>query len=293
MKISIIGSGVVGTIAGKGMAKIGNDVIFCDVNDKRVEELKKEGFQATNDVAEAVRSTDVSFLCVPTPTPEGKIDLSYIDSAVTELAKVLKEKDSYHLVVVKSTVTPGTTEDFVKQKIEEVSGKKIGEDVGLCMNPEFLTEIHESWTDDPSAERNFFTEDRIVIGEFDKKSGDMLESLYKSLNIPIFRTDLKTAEMIKYACNCALASRVSYWNEIFYICRKLGIDSNSVAKVAALDNRIGKYGTVHGMAFGGKCFPKDLRAIISFSKDLGHDPEFLRAVESVNEKIKKDKGVRE
>jgi UDPglucose 6-dehydrogenase len=228
LKISIIGSGVVGTMAGKGMAKIGNDVIFYDVNDKRIEELKKEGFQATNDISEAVRATDISFLCVPTPSPEGKIDLSYIESAVTELANILKEKDSYHLIVVKSTVTPGTTENFVKNKIEEVSGKKFGDDIGLCMNPEFLTEIHDSWTDDPSAERNFFTEDRIVIGEFDKKSGDMLESLYKSLNIPIFRTNLKTAEMIKYACNCALASKVSYWNEIFYICQKLGIDSDSV-----------------------------------------------------------------
>jgi len=153
--------------------------------------------------------------------------------------------------------------------------------------------IHKSWTDDPSLERGFFTEDRIVIGEFDKKSGDILESLYKSLNIPIFRTDLKTAELIKYACNCCLASRISYWNEIFYIAQKLGIDSEFVAKVAAMDKRIGKYGSVHGMAFGGKCFPKDLRAIIAFSESLGHNPEFLKAVENINERIKKDKGVRE
>lgn len=293
MKVSIIGSGVVGTIIGKGLAKIGNDVVFYDISEKRIEEIKNDGFKATRNISEAIKSTDISFLCVPTPSINGKIDLTSIKSATTELGKALREKDSYHLIVVKSTVVPGTTENLIRQIIEEVSGKVCGKDFGLCMNPEFLTEIHKSWTDDPSLERNFFTEDRIVIGEFDKKSGNILEQLYKPLGIPIFRTDLKTAELIKYACNCCLASRISYWNEIFYICQKLGIDSNFVAKVAAMDKRIGKYGTVHGLAFGGKCLPKDLQAFISFTESLGYNPELLKAVENVNEKIKKDKGIRE
>jgi len=293
LKVSIIGSGVVGTEVGKGLAGTGNDVIFYDVDKKRIEELKNDGFKATLDMAKAVGSTDVSFISVPTPSTEGRIDLSYVKSAATGIAEALKAKDSFHLVVVKSTVVPGTTGGIVKQTIEKVSGKKLGEGFGLCMNPEFLTEIHKSWTDDPKAERGFFTEDRIVIGESEKKSGDMLEGLYKPLNIPVFRTDLKTAELIKYACNCALAGRISYWNEIYYICQKLGIDSNKVAEIASMDPRIGKYGTVHGMAFGGKCFPKDLRALIHFSESVGYNPEFLKAIESVNEKIKKDRGVRE
>jgi len=132
LKVSIIGSGVVGTIAGKGLVEIGNDVVFYDVNKKRIEELKNEGFNATSNISEAVKSTDISFLCVPTPSPEGKINLSYIKSASTEIAKVLKDKDSYHLIVVKSTVVPETTENFVKQIIEDVSGKKCGEGFGLC-----------------------------------------------------------------------------------------------------------------------------------------------------------------
>jgi UDPglucose 6-dehydrogenase len=177
--------------------------------------------------------------------------------------------------------------------LEEFSGKKCGEDFGLCSNPEFLTEIHHSWTDDSSVARNFFTEERIVIGEFDKKSGDVLEEIYKPLNIPIFRTDLTTAELIKYASNCCLASRISYWNEIFYICNQLGIDSNFVANIVGMDKRIGKYGTIHGKAFGGKCLPKDLQAFISFAEETGYNPIFLKAVHEINEKIKKDRGVRE
>ena len=293
MKVSVIGSGVVGTILGKGMAQIGNDVVFYDVSEKRLNELTAEGFSTTNSIVDAVKSTDVSFLCVPTPSTANGIDLSYIQTAVTEIAGIIKDKDSYHLIVVKSTVVPGTTEKFVKELLENGSGKKCGDGFGLCMNPEFLTEIHNTWSSDPSNERSFFTEDRIVIGEFDKKSGDMLESLYRPVGIPIFRTNLKTAEMTKYACNCALASRISYWNEIFYICQKLGVNSDDIANIAAIDKRIGKYGTVHGMAFGGKCFPKDLRALISFSENAGHSPDFLKAVEGVNEKIKQDKGVRE
>lgn len=292
-KISIIGSGVVGTIVGKGFATLKNDVIFCDVNKKRVDELKKEGFNATSDVDRAVSNTDVSFVTVPTPTTEGKIDLKYIKSVASDIGKILKNKKNYHLIVVKSTVLPNTTEKIIKPIVEENSGKKCGKDFGLCMNPEFLTEIHKSWSKDNFMSRDFFTEDRIVIGQFDKRSGDSLEELYKKLNIPIFRTSLKTAELIKYAANCCLASRISYWNEIFYICNQLGIDSNLVAEIVSTDKRIGKYGIIHGLAFGGKCFPKDLQAFIALSEEIGLDPIFLKAVRDVNEKIKKDKGVRE
>jgi UDPglucose 6-dehydrogenase len=292
-RVSIIGSGIVGAIAGKGLKELGNEVIFYDIDEKKVKELRNLGLQATTDLDHAVKRSDISFLCVPTPTKNGKIDLSYIQSATESLARSLKKKESYHVVVIKSTVVPMTSEKIIIPLLEKHSGKKVEVDIGVCMNPEFLTEIHRSWTDEGSLARDFFTEERIIIGESRKKSGDTIEALYKPLKVPIVRTDLKTAEMIKYACNCALASRISYWNEIYYICQKLGIDSNLVARVAGMDKRIGKYGTIHGKAFGGKCLPKDLEAFISLAEELGYDAKLLKAVKEVNERIKKDRGVRE
>jgi len=193
--------------------------------------------------------------------------------------------------VVKSTVVPGTTEKVVIPILEKYTGKKAGE-FGICMNPEFLTEISGTWSTDENTKKDFFTEDRIVIGEYDKRSGDVLEELYKPLNKPIFRTDLRTAELIKYASNCMLATKISYWNEIFLICKELDIDSQIVANIVGLDPRIGKYGTVHGKAFGGKCLPKDLKAFISFAEKY-RKPKLLKAVDEINEAIKEKYGVRE
>jgi len=283
----------VGTIVGRGLRKLGNRVIFYDIDGERVRDLRNSGLDATAELSHAVLKSDISFLCLPTPTRGGRIDLSHIRSVTEDLARCLREKRDYHVVVVKSTVLPTTTERVVIPLLEERSGKKVGPDIGVCVNPEFLTEIHRSWTDDESYARDFFSEERVVIGEFDERSGDVLQALYEPLKVPIVRTDLRTAEMIKYACNCALASRISYWNEIYYICRRLGIDSNLVARVAGMDDRIGKYGTVHGKAFGGKCLPKDLEAFISFAEGLGYEPKLLKAVEEINERIKAEKGVRE
>jgi len=292
-KISILGSGVVGTIVGKGFRELGNEVIFYDVNKHRVKKLQKIGLNAATDINYSVQNSEISFLCVPTPTKNKKIDLSYVKSATKSLALSLSEKSGYHVVAVKSTVLPTTTENVIIPLLEKHSGKKVGEDVGVCVNPEFLTEIHRSWTDEALFVRDFFGEERVIIGEFDKKSGGILQTLYKPLGIPIIRTDLKTAEMIKYACNCALANRISYWNEIYYICQKLRIDSNLVAQIAGMDKRIGKYGTIHGKAFGGKCLPKDLKAFISFAEGLGYKPKLLKAIDEINERIKAEKGVRE
>jgi len=286
-KISIIGSGVVGTIIGNGFRELGHEVIFHDIVDKKLPNF-------TKDITHAANNSEISFICVPTPTENGKIDLSYVKNAVEGLAHVIKKKRDYHLVVIKSTVVPMTTENVIIPLLEKVSGKKCGDDFGVCVNPEFLTEIHKTWTDDPSFARGFFTEDRIVIGEFDKKSGDILEELYKPLDKPIFRVDLKTAEFIKYVANCALPTKISYWNEIFLISKDLGIDSQKVAYIVGLDPRIGKYGTIHGKAFGGKCFPKDLEAFISFIKEnCRHDPILLKAVQDINKHMAKKYGIRE
>ena len=284
-RISIIGSGWVGTALGKGLAELGNEVIFYDVVDKNLPNF-------TKDISYAVENSDVSFISVPTPTTSEGIDLSYIKEATKSVGNVLATKRSYHLVVVKSTVVPGTTENVVIPVLERYSGKKAGNEIGICMNPEFLTEISGTWSKDEGTKKDFFTEDRIVIGEYDKKSGDVLEGVYEPLNKPIFRTDLKTAETIKYASNCMLATKISYWNEIFLICKDLGIDSHVVADIVGRDPRIGRYGTVHGKAFGGKCLPKDLKAFVSFAEKY-RKPKLLKAVDEINEEIKEKYGVRE
>jgi UDPglucose 6-dehydrogenase len=292
-KISMIGSGVVGTIVGKGFKELGNEVTFYDVSGKRIKELRDLGLNASTDIAQAVWNSDVSFITVPTPTKHGKIDLSYIKSAVEELGGALRDKTGYHLAVVKSTVVPTTTERVIVPLLEKSSGKKVGREIGVCVNPEFLTEIQRSWTGSREFARDFFSEERIVIGEFDKRSGTTLQKLYRPLKLPIFRTDLKTAEMIKYASNCALAARISYWNEIFYICRKIGVDSNLVARIVGMDKRIGTYGTIHGKGFGGKCLPKDLDAFIAFSEENKYEPKLLKAVAEINRRISRERGVRE
>ena len=280
-KISIIGNGYVGTVVGKGLKELGNKVIFYDVVDKDLPNF-------TKNIDYAIENSDISFVCVPTPTSEnGEIDLSYINDVSKNIGKAIAKKDKYHLVVIKSTVVPNTTEYAVIPSLEYYSNKKAGDGFGVCMNPEFITEKANTLI-----KRDFFTEDRIVIGEYDRKSGDILEELYKPLNIPVFRVNLQTAEMIKYASNCMLVTKISYWNEIFLICNKLGVDSQTVADIVGLDERIGKYGTITGKAFGGKCLPKDLKAFISFAENY-HKTRVLKAVDNVNEEIKKKYGVRE
>ena len=299
-KISIIGSGFVGERVGRGLISLGHDVIFYDIVDKNLPNF-------TKDIDYAVENSDVSFICVPTPTSKnGEIDLSYIKEAAKNIGNALASRQDYHVVVIKSTVVPTTTENVVTPVLEKHSGKKVGGSpkavsvkalqskgfFGVCMNPEFLTEIESSWTENKDYKKDFFTEDRIVIGEYDKRSGDVLEEIYKPLNKPIFRTDLKTAEMIKYASNCVLATKISYWNEVFLICKKLGIDSHRIADIVGLDPRIGKYGTVHGKAFGGKCLPKDLKAFVSFAEKY-RNARLLKAVEDINEEMREKYGVRE
>lgn len=278
---------------GKGLLELHHQVTFYDTAKEVVGQLQKEGLRSTSSLNEAVDRSEVSIICVPTPATAGRIDLQSVKSVVKELGQSLRERSGYHLVVLKSTVVPTTTESIVIPTLEEHSRLKVGEQIGVCVNPEFMTEIHGSWTGDLLFVRDFFHEPMTVIGESDRRSGDYLAQVYGSLDRPIVRTNLVTAEMIKYAFNCALATKISYWNEIFYICRSLNIDSQVVAHAASLDARIGRYGTIHGKAFGGKCLPKDLRAFVQFVTDLGYDPKLLRAVEEINERIRIDRGVRE
>ena len=286
MKIGIVGLGYVGLITGVGFASLGNKVFGIDVDEKKIEKINngespiyekdlesklkeiKENFTATTKIEE-LRDCEIIFICVGTPSKEdGSIDLKYIKQAAEDISKIL---DSYKVIVVKSTVIPGTTESLIK-----ILGKKVGRDFGLAMNPEFLKE--------GSALKDFFEPDRIVVGSYDEKTKEILEELYKDFNCPKIFTNIKTAEMIKYASNAFLATKISFINEIGNICKKLGIDVYDVAEGMGYDKRIGREFLNAGIGFGGSCFPKDVKALIAKAKEIGYDPKLLQEVIEINEK---------
>ncbi len=229
----------------------------------------------------AVLETDITFSAVGTPSkPDGSIDLQHIKNSSQEIGEAIRKKDTYHVVAVKSTVVPGTTQKIVKPILEKLSKKQCGSDFGLCMNPEFLRE--------GSAVEDTFNPDRIVVGEHDKTSGDKLENLYRSFYAPkmppMIRTNLPTAELIKYASNAFLATKISFINTTANICEKTsGADVEVVAKGMGLDKRIGPLFLNAGLGYGGSCFPKDVKAIIAYSRNTGYRPELLEAVGKVNE----------
>jgi len=295
MRVSIVGSGYVGLVTGMGFVKLGNEVIFVDVDEGKIgminkaqppiyeeglEELMREfrgKYRTTKDYREAILNSDVTFIAVGTPSREdGSIDLTYVEQASMEIGKALREKNDYHVVVVKSTVLPGTTENVVKPIIEKESGKKAFKDFGLAMNPEFLRE--------GVALRDFLNPDRIVIGVQDGRTRQVLEELYAPIDAPKLFTDIKTAEMIKYASNAFLATKISFANEIGNICKKLGIDSWEVFEGVGLDHRISPHFFRTGIGWGGSCFPKDVKALIRKAEEVDEEPIILKAVVEVNER---------
>ena len=278
LRVSVIGSGVVGQATGKGLKQFGNSVIFHDIDKNKLETLRKNGYKVSNQVIETVLNSDIVFVCVPTPTNNNQMDLSIVLSVISELSAALNVAKKYVVLVFRSTLLPQTTRTILIPTLEENSGLKAGKDFGICMNPEFLREN--------SSLNDFLNPPRVVIGEYDKKSGDILEKLYSPFNCSIIRTDLDTAEMIKYAANLFLASKISFFNEIYMVCQKLGLDPKVVSEAASLDPRIGKYGTCGGLPFGGKCFPKDLHAFISYAKSRGLNHKILEAVKEVNQIMK-------
>ena len=277
MRLAIIGSGVVGEATGIGFSLHGHSVLFHDINDNRLTALKEKGYEITTELQEAVRNSDVVFVCVPTPTVEDHADLTYVKQCAKAIANVLKETSKYVVVVFKSTIPPQTTRTKLIPILEQYSGLKAGKDFGVCMNPEFLRQ--------QSALDDFLHPSRIVIGEINKKSGDILEKVYNSLPCPIIRTDLDTAEMVKYVSNLFLASKISFFNEVFMICQNVGVDAKTVSRAVSLDSRIGKYGVNGGKPFDGMCFPKDLAAFITYVKSKGINPKLLEAVEEINREI--------
>ena len=298
--VSVIGLGYVGLCTAAGFASKGFRTVGIDIDEKRIEQIKqgraplyepqldamlkravrKKLLDATTDTSQATH-TSSTFLTVGTPSrKDGSIYLSYIERATEELGQALREKQSYHLVIVKSTVIPGTTNKTIKPILAKSTSKTIGTDLGLCTNPEFLKE--------GIAINDTLHPDKILIGANDKKSASKLKQLYtrfygKNL-APIILTSPETAELVKYASNAFLATKVSFINTMANIAQAIpGVDVNMVAEAIGRDPRIGPLFLKAGPGYGGSCFHKDLQALINFSADLGYSPILLKATEETNE----------
>jgi UDPglucose 6-dehydrogenase len=308
MNISIIGTGYVGLVSGVCMAEKGHQVVCVDndrgkvdsinncrapIHEKGLDELLQRNvgsqLSATEDLARAVIDSDITFIAVGTPFDGKKIDLSYIKAAAEQVGHALAEKSSYHVVVVKSTVIPGTTDSLVRESLEKGSGKLVGTDIGLGMNPEFLTE--------GTAVQDFMFPDRIVIGGSDKRSRDRIAEVYAGFeSVEKIETNCKTAEMIKYTSNSVLATMISFSNEIASLCTALGdidvVDVMRGVHAATYFTFQGDGGELHragitsflgaGCGFGGSCLPKDVKALTAQGNDHGLPMSILTSVININ-----------
>lgn len=307
MRIAIIGTGYVGLVTGACLAYMGHQVVCVDreasivtninnmeppIYEPGLEEILQQvvssGFlRATTAIGAAVQGAEVTIIAVGTPLGEAGIDLGQVENAVREIGTALKEKAEYHVVSVKSTVVPTTTDTVVKGILEQFSGKSLGE-FGLTMNPEFLRE--------GNAIPDFMYPDRIVIGANDAKSLEVMKRVYAGFEGPIVATNLRTAEMIKYTANALLATLISYANEIAGFCEATGeVDVKDVFAAVALDQRLTPrvdnsiiYPEMlnylqAGCGYGGSCFPKDLQALQAFAKEKGCSPRLVSATIETNE----------
>ncbi|HZQ21082.1 MAG TPA: nucleotide sugar dehydrogenase [Terriglobales bacterium] len=298
MKISVFGLGYVGTVSAGCLADDGHEVIGVDPVQTKVDlinggqtpiveadigevisETTKSGrLRAVSDPGKAIHATELSFVCVGTPSQaNGNLDLHYIRRICEQIGKALEHKAARHTVVIRSTVLPGTMRDIVIPVLEEFSKRKAGIDFGVCHNPEFLRE--------GTAVRDFKEPPKTVIGELDEAGGSLLAKLYEKLDAPLIRTSLEVAEMVKYVDNCWHALKIGFANEVGNISKVLGIDAHQVMKIFCQDRKlnISPAYLLPGFAFGGSCLPKDLRALTykARSKDL-HLP-ILSAILPSNE----------
>ncbi len=298
MRISIFGLGYVGTVSAGCFAKDGHQVVGVDPVPAKVDLISKGlppiveaeiaeiiaeavssgRLQVTDDPNEAILRTDLSFVCVGTPSQtNGNLDLRYIRRICEQIGAALKSKDTHHTVVIRSTILPGTMHGIVIPVLEEFSGKVAGTDFGVCHNPEFLRE--------GSAVRDFNAPPMTVIGELDQASGSLLAQLYERLDAPLIRTDLKTAEMIKYIDNSWHALKVGFANEIGNLSKVLGVDGHRVMEIFCEDKKlnISPAYLMPGFAFGGSCLPKDLRALTYTAKLHDLDLPILTSILPSNE----------
>ena len=276
MRISIFGLGYVGAVSAGCLASEGHEVVGVDpvqmkvdliqagkspIIEVEIDELicagvKQGRIRATTDHIDGVMNTDLSFVCVGTPSqPNGNLDFRYIRRICEQIGQALRHKSARHTVVIRSTILPGTMHKIVIPILEENSGKKAGADFGVCHNPEFLRE--------GSAVRDFHAPPKTVIGELDAASGEQLSALYAKLSAPLIRTSLETAEMVKYVDNSWHALKIGYANEIGNLCKVFSIDAHAVMNIFCQDKKlnISPAYLLPGFAFGGSCLPKDLRAL--------------------------------
>ncbi|MRK22038.1 nucleotide sugar dehydrogenase [Pseudomonas sp. JG-B] len=298
MRLSIFGLGYVGAVCAGCLAARGHQVIGVDVSSTKVELINQgkspivePGLQAllqqgthsgnlrgTVDVLEAISSSDVSLICVGTPSKKnGDLSLNYIEAVCREIGFALRDKADYHTIVVRSTVLPGTVRNVVIPIIEDCSGKQAGVDFGVAVNPEFLRES--------TAIQDYNLPPMTVIGELDRHSGDILESLYIELDAPIVRKSIDVAELIKYTCNVWHATKVAFANEIGNIAKAVGVDGREVMDVICLDQRLNlsRYYMRPGFAFGGSCLPKDVRALAYRAAQLDVESPLISALMHSND----------
>ena len=299
VRVAVLGLGYVGSVCAACLARMGHQVVGVDVNPDKVEGtnsgqspiveppmpdlvasvVRSGHLRATQSVAEACSDADVSLICVGTPSQQnGDVDLSYLDRVCAEIGAALAPSRKYHVVVVRSTVPPGTIEGRVAPALAAASGRVIGPEIGLCVNPEFLRE--GSVVDD------FLHPAFTLIGETDPRAGAVVASLYRDLDCPTYRTTPAAAQMVKYASNAFHALKISFANEIGRLCQEVGIDGREVMDVFCADGRLNTSRAYlrPGYAYGGSCLPKDLRAIVSLSRHRDVELPVIEAIAPSNER---------
>ena len=306
MKISIFGLGYVGAVSAGCLATDGHEVIGVDPNKTKVDlinqgttpiiekdigemiaaTVKSGHLRATADVRDAVFGSDMSLICVGTPSQlNGNLDLSHVRKVCQEIGAAIAEKDSFHVVVARSTMLPGSMRALVIPTLEAASGKVAGVDFGVCNNPEFLRE--------GTAVYDYYHPPKTVIGESDEKAGALLVQLYEKMDAPLVRTDVETAEMVKYTDNTWHAVKVAFANEIGNICKAVGIDGHKVMEIFCQDTKLNlsPYYMKPGFAFGGSCLPKDVRALTYKARSLDLDLPLLNSILPSNQR-QVEKGIK-
>ena len=298
MKISVLGLGYVGAVSAGCLARDGHEVIGVDPERTKVdlinagktpiiekdigqiiaEQVAAGRLRASTEVGEAVRQTDMTYVCVGTPSqPNGGIDLRYVRRVCEQIGRTLATHHGAPVIVMRSTMLPGTMREVVLPTLEKFSNKRAGEEFGVCINPEFLRE--------GTAVHDYYHPPKTVIGEVNRASGDLLASVYAKTPGPMIRTDVDTAEMVKYADNCWHGLKVGFANEVGALCKALGVDAHRVMEIFCKDQKLNlsPYYLKPGFAFGGSCLPKDLRALLYKAKTLDVSLPILASVLPSNE----------
>ncbi|MBQ4010649.1 MAG: UDP-glucose/GDP-mannose dehydrogenase family protein, partial [Bacteroidales bacterium] len=299
MKIAVIGTGYVGLVSGTCFSELGVRVSCLDIDQKKIDNLNKgilpiwepglkdmvddnmhKGLLSfTSDYAEALKDAEAAFICVGTPPDEdGSADLQYVLAVAREIGRNISD---YIVVVTKSTVPIGTSEKVRKAVADEIAARKVDIKFDVASNPEFLKE--------GSAVADFMKPDRVVVGVDSEEAKELMTRLYRPMLLNNFRvifTDIPSAEMIKYAANSMLATRISFMNDLANLCELVGADINMVRKGIGSDTRIGSKFLYPGCGYGGSCFPKDVKALIKSASDYDYSLEILKSVENVNNRQK-------